>query len=156
MTNKNNPLIVWEKWVDPFGQELDDAKWTDYESSLSVKPEDDDEEISYIDEDDKDELSPDEDIIIPSQRPIRAIASPMGIIPYNELTAPGKIFNFWVGHTNFNITMNIAKLIEQCDGVEILDIFTRYRFRIGVGKCFNDAETMSEINNKLYEAIISE
>jgi hypothetical protein len=153
MKNKNEPLIIWEKWVDPFGQELDDAKWTDYESSLSLHTEDAVEE--YVDEDEDDE-DIDEEIIVPAPKTIRAIASPMGIIPYNELTAPGKIFNFWVGHTNFNISLNIAKIIEQCEGVEILDIFTRYRFRIGVGKCFNDAETMSEINSKLYQAISNE
>lgn len=141
------PLIVWEKWIDPFGQALDEAKWTDYENEIDTL-----EDVEFVDDE-----TGDMDLI---QKPIRAITTPMGIIPYNELTAPAKLFNFWVGHTNFNITPNISKIIEKCEGVEILDIFTRYRFRIGVGKCFTDNETMKTINDEtyafLYEALKNE
>jgi hypothetical protein len=137
----NIPLIVWEKWVDPFGKEMDDAKWTDYENEI--------DEIYDEDIDEEDELEP--IAFLGDRKEIRVIATPMGLMPYNELTAPGKIFNFWVGHTNFNITKNIASIIENCEGVEILDIFTRYRFRIGVGKCFSDSETMKKINDTIYK-----
>ena len=44
----------------------------------------------------------------------------------------------------------MAQTIEQSEGVEILDIFTRYRFRVGIGKCFNDSETMKKINDNIY------
>lgn len=132
----NEPLIVWEKWNDPFGQALEEAKWTDYENEIETI-----DDIEYIEEE---ELPP---------IAIKAIATPMGIIPYNELTAPAKLFNFWVGHANFNITKKVAKIIEETDGVEILDVFTRYRFRIGIGKCFSDSETMKLINDKLYREI---
>lgn len=131
------PLVVWEKWVDPFGEALEEAKWTDYDNQI-----DDLEDIDFI-----------EDEGIESSRPIKAIATPMGIIPYNELTSPAKLFNFWVGHTNFNITKKVATIIERTPGVEILDIFTRYRFRIAIGKCFSDSETMKRINDRLYESI---
>jgi len=127
------PLIVWEKWIDPFGQALEEAKWTDYENEIDTI-----DDIEYIDDDEME------------MRPIKAIATPMGIIPYNELTAPSSLFNFWVGHSNFDINKKIANIIEKSEGVEILDIFTRYRFRIGIGKCFNDSETMKLINDKIY------
>lgn len=130
------PLVVWEKWVDPFGQALEEARWTDYDNEI--------EDIEDLD------LIEDEGVDV---RPIKAIATPMGIIPYNELTSPAKLFNFWVGHTNFNITKNVGTIIERTPGVEILDIFTRYRFRIGIGKCFSDSETMKRINDRLYESI---
>ena len=29
------PLIIWEKWIDPFGQDMDEAKWTDYNNDIS-------------------------------------------------------------------------------------------------------------------------
>lgn len=136
MSNHNNePLIVWEKWIDPFGQAMDEAKWTDYENEI-----DDLEDVEFLDES-----------FPVSEKPIRAIATPMGIIPYNEFTAPAHIFNFWVAHTNFNISANIVEIIEKSEGVEILDIFTRYRFRIGIGKCFNDSDTMKNINDNIYE-----
>ncbi len=139
-------LIVWEKWVDPFGDDMDEAKWTDYNNDIQDLADDSD------DDDTMEEPLPH---IIRNTKPIKVIASPMGLIPYNEHTASGKIFNFWLGHTNFNISKKIESMIEQCDGVEILDIFTRYRFRIAIGKCFNDSETMKLINDKLYSALES-
>lgn len=129
-------LIVWEKWVDPFGQALEEAKWTDYENEIETL-----DDIEYIDDEEME------------MRPIKAIATPMGIIPYNELTAPSNLFNFWVGHTNFDISKKVADIIEKSHGVEILDIFTRYRFRIGIGKCFNDSETMKLINDQIYKEL---
>lgn len=136
---KCEPLIKWEKWVDPFGRDIDEAKWVDYNNDII--------DIADIDEDDRDAMPKP---IIKSNAPIKVIASPLGLIPYNEHTASGKIFNFWIGHTNFNISSKIKDLIEECNGVEILDIFTRYRFRIAIGKCFNDSETMSIINDTIY------
>ena len=38
--------------------------------------------------------------------------SDMGVIPYNEKQPSGKIFNFWIGHTNFDITHNVKETIE--------------------------------------------
>jgi hypothetical protein len=73
----------------------------------------------------------------------------MGLIPYNEYTASGKIFNFWTGHTNFNITKNVARVIETTNGIETLDIFTRYRFRIGIGKAFEDRTIMKSIEDRI-------
>lgn len=136
------PLIMWEKWVDPFGKDIDEAKWTDYNNDIT--------DINEILEEEK----PTEDKPFHKMihgDPIKVISSPLGLIPYNEHTASGKIFNFWLGHTNFNISNKIKDIIENCNGVEILDIFTRYRFRIAIGKCFNDSETMSLINDKIYE-----
>lgn len=135
---KEKPLIVWEKWIDPFGLNMSDAKWTDYESRIK--------EQEHTLEDDEEEVGE------PSM-PIRAIATPMGIIPYNEVTAPSHLFNFWIGHTNFNISPRVVAILEKSEGVEILDIFSRYRFRIGVGKCFSDSETMKTINDSVYREL---
>jgi hypothetical protein len=84
------------------------------------------------------------------KRPTKVIMTPMGIIPYTENTASNKIFNFWVGHTNFNLNLHVCRLIEDAEGVETLDVFTRYRFRIGVGKLFDDKSVMRDINETVY------
>ena len=138
------PLIVWQKWVDPFGADVDDIHWTDYENESPPIE-------SYNGSDDQDENQ------LPkhSKKTIKVIASPMGLIPYSEHTASGKIFNFWTGHTNFNLTKNLIDTLEQVDGVETLDVFTRYRFRIGIGKCFDDSLVMDDINKTLYKALES-
>lgn len=130
--------IAWEKWRDPF------LGYDENEIDL------DSEVNNFFDEDedivnDKNPV----DQIKQSGKQIRVIATPMGLIPYNEYTASSKIFNFWIGHTNFNLSKKVVSIIEKTDGVETLDIFTRYRFRIGIGKVFEDREVMKNIENNL-------
>lgn len=141
------PMIVWQKWVDPFGKNPDDVEWPGYKDH-DVSDNFDEEE----DEEPSLEKTMDQIQHIKSN-PIQVIATPMGIIPYNEHTACSKIFNFWVGHTNFNITAKVAKIIEDSDGVEILDVFTRYRFRIAIGKLFEDKLVMKKINDNIYDEL---
>ena len=142
LTNK----IIWQKWLDPFGSESDDTEHDPYTGN-------------YYDEEQYDDAEEDgnEDEILKKNllknKQVKVIATPMGIIPMNENTMSGKIFNFWMGHTNFNITKKVADIIEQTDGVETLDIFTRYRFRIGVGKAFDDSSVMRTINKRVYGEI---
>ena len=137
---KKTPLIVWEKWVDPLGLEQENK----YEENFFEDEENDESELlgdSSSEFDDR-------------QKPpksVRVLSTPMGFIPMDQTMPAGKIFNFWMGHSNFNITKPIAYIIEKTDGVETLDIYTRYRFRIGVGKLFEDGDVMREINSKLYE-----
>ena len=137
---KKAPIIVWEKWVDPLGLEQENQ----YEENFFDDEENDESELlggSSSEFDDR-------------QKPpksVRVISTPMGFIPMDQTMPAGKIFNFWMGHSNFNITKPIAYIIEKTNGVETLDIYTRYRFRIGVGKLFEDGDVMREINSKLYE-----
>lgn len=118
----NEPIIIWEKWVDPYELNTDDIEWPDHE-----------------------EFSEEQETT-PTFKKINAISTRMGIIPYNEYTDCTKIFNFWVGHTNFSITQNIVEKLQNINGVETLDIFTRYRFRISFGKAFNEREVIDSIN----------
>jgi len=129
-----NNLIMWEKWKDPLG--FDDQE--DLPNNTT-------DEDSDIYEDKQDEIQQ-------SVKKIKCqlINTPFGIIPVNENTASSEIFNFWTGHSNFAITQEIANIIEETDGVETLNIFTKYRFRIAVGKAFNDSFVMREINDNVY------
>ena len=138
--NKEN-TIIWQKWKDPFGEKDDDIDLDNEYSNFYDDDEDEEKDVkSHIDE-------------IVNNKQIKVIATPMGIVPINEHTASGKIFNFWIGHTNFDITKYIFKLIENTEGVETLDIFTRYRFRIAVGKAFNDSKVMQKIQDVVYSYI---
>lgn len=131
---EEDPLIVWQKWFDPFGDD------DDIEKSIDVENEGND---SF-----ENDLEVFDDPLI--KKPLKAIATPMGLIPYTENTASSKIFNFWVGHTNFSISLKIADIIESIDGVETFDLFTRYRFRIGIGKAFDCSRVMKHINDNVY------
>lgn len=130
----DRPLIIWQKWEDP----LAPISLTDL-----VDEQTEEEEESELEQLDKKIQTTKQQFIV----------TPMGVLPYNENTACGKIFNFWVGHTNFTINNRIMEILESCDGVEALDIFTRYRFRIAVGKAFKDSTVMRQINNKTYDYI---
>jgi hypothetical protein len=147
MTSRT-PLIVWEKWIDPLG--------LDNEEDIEDNPffDDENEEDTQDAEHGHDPMEMLDQHLIKKTKNVRVISTPMGIIPMEEMLASGKIFNFWVGYTNFSITKNIAYILEKTDGVETLDIFTRYRFRVGVGKLFEDGEVMRNINAKVYEYLL--
>jgi hypothetical protein len=129
------PKIIWEKWIDPLGFESDETEETDEYL----------EDYNYHYQSDPNKYK--------SELKVKMIITPFGAIPYNEQTASGKIFNFWNGHTNFSITKKISEAIESTDGIETLDVFTKYRFRISVGKAFNDSEIMRDVNNNVYEIL---
>lgn len=73
-----------------------------------------------------------------------------GVIPLHESMLPGKLYNFWVGHTNFDLGAdNLVGRLERTDGVETLDIITRYRFRVGIGRAFDQDEVKRAIEHVL-------
>jgi hypothetical protein len=130
MSNHKKPTIIWEKWQDPYGldNEFDDMDYEDI---------DNDQEYPNI-------VSK------------HIILTNMGMIPYNEYTDCTKIFNFWVGHTNFSLSANIVNIIQEIEGVETLDIFTRYRFRIAFAKAFKEREVINNINNTIKSIFVYE
>lgn len=59
-------------------------------------------------------------------------------------------YDCWLGHTNFNITENIKKKLNEVEGVEVLKVCSRYRFFIGVGRMFDFADVRGNIEKTLY------
>lgn len=138
--------IIWQKWQDPFGERDSDIDIDNEYNNFFNEDNQDDQLDTDFNENNIKNLYSD----ITNNKQIKVIATPMGIVPINENTASGKIFNFWIGHTNFNITKYIADIIEKTNGVETLDIFTRYRFRIGIGKAFVGSSVMKDIQESIY------
>jgi len=124
--------IVWERWYDPLKSAIDDYKsvvkdcFTEHLANEHIPAE----------------------MILDRPFPVRGpiLISNIGPIPIHEGNCPDKIFKFWIGHTNFDITQEVFDKIEKIPGVEILNIWTRYRFRLGVGKAFEDRDVMNEID----------
>lgn len=140
----SKPIIMWEKWRDPYGND-DTSEIQKAMNDIIQNSTDINEDVEEMN------ISVNDFSLLKSKIPM--MMTPMGLIPYTENTACGKIFNFWMGHSNFNITQKISNKIEDIDGVETLDIFTRYRFRIGIGKAFKDSEVMHNINMEVYSLI---
>lgn len=124
--------IVWEKWYDPLKSSIDDYK--------SVISDAFDEHMAH-------EHVPAE-MVLDRAFPVRGpiLLSNMGPIPIHEGNTPDKIFKFWIAHTNFNITEEVHDKICKVPGVEVCNVWSRYRFRLGVGKAFTDREVMGEID----------
>lgn len=145
MTYIKVPSIVWQKWSDPF---LGD-------DTTHSTPEDFIQQPEYVD--DINEYEEEEENISEIQKDLshkkemKVVITPLGIIPYDETSSIGYAFNFWIGHTNFDLSSKVATIIEKTNGVETLDIFTRYRFRIGIGQLFNSSDVMSNITNDIYK-----
>ena len=132
--NTNNFLIVWEKWKDPFGL---------------------DEPETVTDKGDDEFGDTTKEVTIKKMK-CNILSTPLGIIPFNETISSNDVFNFWTGHTNFALTTKINDIIENTPGVETLNVFTKYRFRISIGKAFSDSYVMREINNNVYDYLDTE
>lgn len=74
-----------------------------------------------------------------------------GAVPVHEYFPSGKIYNFWIGYTNFPITDDVMDIIDFTDGIETLERFTRYRMRVGVGKLFKTGEVLSAVRKNVKE-----
>jgi len=131
------PEVAWKKWRDPFGADIE-------KHEISLPDIENEEEIPYENRiSDEDRVSHVENLL--PKRPMRFVQTQIGFIPLTEDTEPGKVFNFWVGHTNFTITENIYKAIEQVEGVEVAVPLSRYRFQIGIGQLFKDRDVMNVV-----------
>lgn len=66
------------------------------------------------------------------------LLGPEGALPINEKSCVSHYYNFWVAHTNFKITNDDCKKIKDVNGVESLNAPSRHRFRIAIGKAFDE------------------
>lgn len=133
--------IMWLKWSDPLAHLIDKHKEDSDDKLESARNSylTDDDNYYKFNEDSRGQTGP-------------ALLGPNGIIPLQESTLPGKLYNFWVGHTNFGITNDIRDQIAAVEGVETLDIFTRYRFRMSVGKNFEQEAVKAAVEQKIAPA----
>ena len=128
--------IIWEKWRDPFDIPEDSIR----------------DEISEADGDIESEIYQaleEERAFELFQSPVKVVFTQFGMMAIPEYSQPSKQFKFWSGHTNFEITHDIFAIIESTEGVETLDVLSRYRFRVGVGKAFKDREVMSKVQQNV-------
>lgn len=54
-----------------------------------------------------------------------------------------------MGYTNFDITTSVQDALESVDGVELLEVMSRYRFFLGVGKLFNFSDVRRDVEEQL-------
>lgn len=127
----NKRSIMWKKWVDPFAV---------FDDELEKKK----EELT-----DGEDLDSDKEV--KSFKGLKVLNTSFGIVPVNDENISSNNFDFWVGHTNFNITEDVINVLNTIPGIEILDVFSRYRFRISIAKHhdFTFREVRKNIDNAL-------
>jgi len=79
----------------------------------------------------------------------RILDTPLGLFIADDDLNPYKQFEFWVGHTNFDITQEVKDIIMSTPGVEVFELITRYRFIIGIGALFAFAEVRASLQQQL-------
>lgn len=117
-------IIKWEWWEHPLGGGVE---FTD--EAVRPKPDDD---VDLFDEDEYDRPN------LHLVRPV--VPTPAGMMPVNVYGSLTKAFNFWMAHTNFDLTPEVRDAVKLIPGVESVDILTRYRMRIGFAMVFDAKE----------------
>jgi hypothetical protein len=126
--------IAWESWNAKL-EDLDNAAINENEPTYF--------ENEHLQ---SSELIPSEIFAVPP----RVIHTPLGVYPEDSLLKPSDRWDCWIGHTNFDITNNIAlKLDSDIDGIEALKILGRYSFFIGIGRLFDIAQVRKDIETLL-------
>lgn len=74
--------------------------------------------------------------------------TPMGFVPQMKNYAL-RTYNLWVGHCNFDVSYREAFILKDINGVEAMQIISRYRFLIGIAHQFDPSEVKAEISRKL-------
>ena len=123
--------VYWEKWTDVYNPEIEEI-----EASSQFSEEKEPEDLSFEEEFESD---------FKKIKNIPTIFTPFGVLPLTEQSLASTYFKFWVGHTNFRITPAFYRIISDVSGVESIDVFSPYRFRIGIARLFKDRIVMSQI-----------
>ncbi len=64
------------------------------------------------------------------------MSTPWGPFRVNDKMNPYRQFEFWMGHTNFNIDKEAKDILDNTLGVEVLFIISPLRFMVAKGKMF--------------------
>lgn len=135
-----NKMIIWSKYAGIRAEGRNQIEYIPEKEVKSDKFDNDPYERYDFDEDDQE---------TDHSEPQQIVITDFGVIPlrpYNDLAAH---FNLWVGETDFNLSDERIEIIDKTRGVEALNIYSRYRFRIAVGSCFSFQEVRQNIEKAL-------
>lgn len=142
--------IAWQKYEDYIEKQLSSPVLMSILQNIAalqnpqISNSDDDEEVDEEEIDDDEDYLEDKDELNKIISPIVPLTSQI-IEDISILSS----FDCWIGHTNFDITINTKNILDKVNGVEVLKILSRYRFFIGIGKLFDFKEVRQEIEENL-------
>jgi hypothetical protein len=143
---KSKYKIAWQKYEDVLEKQFSSPMIMHFMknmlsnglSSQNTEEEDDSEDDLSFDDDEEDEELKNKSMVM----------MPMTENILQELSIVSN-FDCWLAHTNFDVTNGIKEKLNHIPGVEVLKIFSRYRFFVGIGKLFDFAEVRQNIENEI-------
>ena len=126
--NNATKLVCWIKWKDPFKRLL----YKNQKPQVEVEEEEEGNEFNQLTE---------------YHGPVMFTSD--GIITLNENNTSA--FNFWRGDTNWQLTDQDKFIIDHTLGIETVEVFTPYRFKVSIGKLFNETGTLKLLTNRLLQ-----
>lgn len=129
--------IAWESWNVIEEEQLEDTELNAMQAD-NIELDEESEEENYP------EINP---MLLFNAN--RLVYTPLGNYNIETPLKPSDRWDCWIGHTNFDITGNIAEIIEDTNGVEVFKVMGRYTFFIGVAKLFDIKDVRNEIENTL-------
>ena len=128
----SKPKIGWQKYEDIIENQVNSPILESILSKYDVGEKGEEEEYSYTEEETEEQIS-----MIPlSSKMLDDIAM------LNN-------FECWMGHTNFDITLEIKDKLNKIRGIELLKICSRYRFFVGIGRMFNFKDVRKVIDEEI-------
>lgn len=79
--------------------------------------------------------------------------SPFGPVRIPELTDPTKHFKLWTMYSKVQLSPYLLSKIEKLNGVETLEVLTRYRARIGISPLFQDGMILNSIKEIIEQSV---
>ena len=121
--------------------------WENWKEKVDYSP----PEINEPDETLEEDVDGLEKSLLSAMEIPRLVQTPLGIFHYEDKLKPSEKFDCWIGYTNFDITGNVRDIIESVDGVEALEIMSRYTFFLGVGKMFKFRDVRTRIEENIFQ-----
>ena len=150
--------VVWSKWVDPLNRNIDEVEYPGHHLPTEPGEECLVEYLSPYGDGDvgvEGELPDPDKFHVPKTTKI--VQTSLGFLTLTEHSYASNCFDFWTCHCNFPITTKVAIAMEKAPGVEVFNVVTRYRARMGFNRTLLEAKafTLDEIRSGVETAVLA-
>jgi len=81
--------------------------------------------------------------------PMPKVKTPIGSYDIDDPLSPNKMFECWIGHTNFRITQSDYSVMDSINGLGCMRVISPNRFFVGIEKLFDFQTLRLEIESLL-------
>lgn len=149
----SNRKIAWEKFTPSSSSEFnnflrpqDDNKDESSENNTWIDEEEEEDEDHEEEESNVANFLNGMDAILIN----RKTKTPFGYYDIDDDFCPYNMFECWIGHTNFRITVEDFDILDkEIDGIGCLKVLSPYRFFIGIEKMFSFPAVRIQIQKDL-------